>query len=63
MRVELLGLTVAESLGRSIMRIVLPSEGLGWSIMRIVLLTVGVTQTQWLCGKIIIRDWRAGRYL
>ena len=77
MGVKLLGLTVAESLGWNvvriillgenlgwnIVRIILPSEGLGRSIMRIVLLTVGVTQAQWLCGKIIILDWRAGRYL
>ena len=77
MGVKLIGLTVdeslgrsivwivllGESLGRSIIRIVLLSEGLGRSIMRIVLLTVRVTQAQWLCGKIIILHWRAGRYL
>ena len=76
MRVKLLVLTVDESLSgnivriilseslcRNIIRIVLLSEGLGWSIVRIVLLTVGVTQAQWLCGKIIILHWRAGRCL
>ena len=77
MGVKLIGLTVAESLGwsivrivllseglgRSIVRIILLSESLGWSIVRVVLLTVRVTQAQWLCGKIIILHWRAGRYL